>query len=162
MLFSGEIATRILLAALELNPPVETFALSSANDDSHTLHATNTIRLSSASTYLSIDELLSIVKEHQIDAIHPGYGFLSESAEFARRAWKEANAVVIGPGWDILDRTGDKLQARRLAKACGVPILEATEYPMSDLEDIQQYINHVGLPVMLKAVDGGFVICFKT
>ena len=67
---------------------------------------------------MSIDALVKIVKEHQIDAVHPGYGFLSESADFSKRMWDEAGAAVVGPGWGILENTGDKLKARKLAEMC--------------------------------------------
>lgn len=67
---------------------------------------------------MDIDTLIEIVKKHQIDAIHPGYGFLSESEVFSERMWKEAGAVVVGPGWEILANTGDKLKARQLAERC--------------------------------------------
>lgn len=67
---------------------------------------------------MDIDALIDIVKKHQIDAVHPGYGFLSESEIFAERMWKEAGAVVVGPGWKILAETGDKLKARQLAEQC--------------------------------------------
>ncbi len=67
---------------------------------------------------MNIDDLIRIVQENKIDAVHPGYGFLSESAVFAERMWKEASAIVVGPGWDILVNTGDKLKARQLAKQC--------------------------------------------
>lgn len=76
------------------------------------------MQISSPSSYLNIDELLHIVKEYRVDAIHPGYGFLSESDEFSKRMWYEANAAVVGPGWDILAQVGDKAQARRLANDC--------------------------------------------
>lgn len=72
----------------------------------------------SADTFMSIDSLIDIAKEHRIDAIHPGYGFLSENADFARRLWEDARVVVVGPGWEILDATGDKLQARKVAARC--------------------------------------------
>lgn len=67
---------------------------------------------------MDTDALISIVKEHHIDAVHPGYGFLSESDVFAERMWREADTVVIGPGWEILANTGDKLKARLLAERC--------------------------------------------
>lgn len=67
---------------------------------------------------MSIDALLNIVKEHQIDAVHPGYGFLSESEKFSKRMWEEAGVMVVGPGWGILENTGDKLKARQLAERC--------------------------------------------
>lgn len=67
---------------------------------------------------MRIDDLIAIVQKHKIDAVHPGYGFLSESEAFAERMWEEAGAVVIGPGWQILASTGDKLKARQLAERC--------------------------------------------
>ena len=67
---------------------------------------------------MSTDDLISIVIKHGIDAVHPGYGFLSESEIFAERMWREAGAVVVGPGWGILANTGDKLKARQLAERC--------------------------------------------
>jgi pyruvate carboxylase len=96
-----------------------------------------------------------VVKGHGIDAVHPGYGFLSESAEFAKRIWQEANAVVIGPGWETLARTGDKLQARLLAEQCNVPVLSALRVPTDRFEDVQQFGAQVGYPIVVKAVDGG-------
>lgn len=67
---------------------------------------------------MNIDALIDVVRKHEIDVVHPGYGFLSESAEFAKRMWDEARAVVVGPGWGVLGRTGDKLMARELAVSC--------------------------------------------
>lgn len=97
---------------------IETYAIYTAGDTSHVAKANKAIELSSASAFMSIDELIRIVKHHDIDAVHPGYGFLSESDVFAERMWKEAAAVVIGPGWEILAQTGDKLRARQLAQQC--------------------------------------------
>jgi len=91
------------------------------NDISHAYNASHGIKISSAATYLNIADLVDIVKKHQIDAVHPGYGFMSESAEFAKRMQDEAGVMVVGPGADILQRTGDKLQARRLAEECKLP-----------------------------------------
>jgi pyruvate carboxylase len=112
----GEIATRILSSARELE--IETYAIYVSGDASHAAKATHAIELPSAAAFMSIDSLIEIVKQHRIDAIHPGYGFLSESEEFAKRMWDEARAVVIGPGWGILANTGDKLKARQLAERC--------------------------------------------
>jgi pyruvate carboxylase len=71
---------------------------------------------------MNIDALIDLAKAHDIDAVHPGYGFLSESDVFAKRMWEEANVVVVGPGWGILANTGDKLKARELAESCESPI----------------------------------------
>lgn len=149
----GEIATRILQTARELS--LITYTLSTPTDTSHTLFSTHTLPLSSPLSYVSIDELIVLVKHHNIDAVHPGYGFLSESADFARRMWEEAGAAVIGPGWEILSRTGDKLQARLLAEECGVPVLPAMEKATGDVTDVRKWAEEVGWPVMVKAVDGG-------
>ncbi|KAH8649650.1 carboxylase:pyruvate/acetyl-coa/propionyl-CoA [Tricladium varicosporioides] len=149
----GEIATRILSTARELS--IETYTLYTSSDTSHTLHSTSAIRLTSPSSYLNITELISIIKKHSIDAVHPGYGFLSESAEFARRVWKEAHAVVIGPGWEVLDKTGNKLQARQLAQACDVPVLPALTHSTEEVETLKEFANDVGYPIIIKAVDGG-------
>ncbi|TGO18964.1 hypothetical protein BPAE_0356g00050 [Botrytis paeoniae] len=149
----GEIATRILSTARELN--IETYTLYTINDSSHTLNSTHSIQLASSSSYLDISSLISIVQKYNIDAIHPGYGFLSESAEFAERMWREANTVVIGPGFQILERTGDKLMARNLAQECHVPILPALQVPTDDMTQLQKFASEVGYPIIIKAVDGG-------
>jgi pyruvate carboxylase len=111
--------------------------------------------LKSPASYLDVSELVAVVKEHNIDAIHPGYGFLSESPGFARRMWEEAGALVIGPGPEVLTRTGDKLEARRLAEECHVPVLPALQTPTSEVDALQAFATSVGYPVIIKAVDGG-------
>ncbi|PGH18341.1 hypothetical protein AJ80_04519 [Polytolypa hystricis UAMH7299] len=152
----GEIAVRVLQAARELRD-IETFALYTSDDRSHCdLGAPHhALELPSASSYMDISFLVNLVREHGIDTVHPGYGFLSESAEFAQRMWDEAGAKVIGPGWEVLEQTGDKLQAKQLAEACGVPVLKAMKNPTSDLGAIAGFAAEVGYPVMIKAVDGG-------
>jgi pyruvate carboxylase len=102
---------------------------------------------------MDISTLISLVKAHNIDAVHPAYGFLSESAEFAQRMWDEAGAVVVGPGAEILARTGDKLLAKELARECAVPVLESVE--ANSMEEIEMFVGRVGYPIMVKAVDGG-------
>lgn len=69
--------------------------------------------------------------------------------------WDEAGVVVVGPGWDVLARTGDKLRARDLARQCGVPVLPAMDTPTSSADELRAFADSVGYPVMLKAVDGG-------
>lgn len=104
---------------------------------------------------MNIDEFIGIAKKHSIDAIHPGYGFLSESPEFARRMWNELSCIVIGPGAEVLERTGDKLMAKRLAEECGVPTLQALTSPTDNIEKLRAFAESVGFPIMVKAVDGG-------
>jgi pyruvate carboxylase len=67
---------------------------------------------------MDVDGLINLAKAHDIDTVHPGYGFLSESDVFAKRMWEEAGVVVVGPGWGILANTSDKLKARELAESC--------------------------------------------
>ncbi|KPI34276.1 Pyruvate carboxylase, partial [Cyphellophora attinorum] len=124
----GEIAIRILQAVHELpDPQPTTYALYTDTDSTHVSlgRPDHALKLSSAAQYMDIDHLVELVKEHKIDAVHPGYGFLSESAAFSRRMWEEAGCMVVGPGWEVLEQTGDKLRAKQLAMECGVPVLKA-------------------------------------
>lgn len=148
---------RIIHAARELPKPVETFALYTSDDRSHCDlgHPTHAIQIPSPSSYLDISFLVDLARQHGIDAVHPGYGFLSESPEFAHRMWTEAGSVVIGPGPENLARTGDKLQAKLLAQQTGVPVLEAMSQPTSSVDEARAFAKQVGFPVMIKAVDGG-------
>ena len=98
--------------------------------------------------------MVQIAKQHRIDAVHPGYGFLSESSALAAKM-AEIDVMVVGPGAENLDRTGDKLQARLLAEECDVPVLPAFTKPTGKVNDVKQFAEKNGLPVMVKAVDGG-------
>lgn len=148
----GEIAARILSTCRELG--LDTFALYSENDISHTYNASHAIRLESPADYMSVDTMLKIVQDHSIDAVHPGYGFLSESPELAARM-AEKNVMVVGPGAESLARTGDKLEARRLAVECGVPVLPAFTDPTGSVAEVEKFAQQNGFPIMVKAVDGG-------
>ncbi len=115
----GEIAVRVLRAAAEINVP--TVAVFS-KDDSNSLHTrmadeTYALEKIGVSAYLDIDNIINAAVTHHCNAIHPGYGFLSENAEFARRCKKE-NIIFIGPSVDCLELFGDKVKARQLAKDC--------------------------------------------
>ena len=151
----GEIAIRILQAARELS--LDTYSIYTEADSTHISlgRPNHAIKVSSPSTYMDIDALIKLVKENGIDAVHPGYGFLSESADFARRLEQEANCMVVGPGYEVLDRTGDKLKAKRLAGECDVPVLQAMMTPTGSAADVKTFAAQVGYPIMIKAVDGG-------
>jgi pyruvate carboxylase len=153
----GEIAIRILQSCQELPNPLTTVAIYTDNDSTHiSLGRPNqAIKVPSPSSYMDIDYLIGLVKEHNIDAVHPGYGFLSESAEFSRRLWVEANCLVVGPGWEVLERTGNKLKAKALAMECEVPVLKAMDRPTGNVTDVRTFASQVGYPLMIKAVDGG-------
>lgn len=148
----GEIATRILSTARELD--FETFATYTDNDIGHTYNADHAIHLASPAAYIDISLLVDLAKKHSIDAVHPGYGFLSENADFAA-AMADAGILVIGPGAELLRRTGDKLAARLLAEECDVPVLPALTAPTERVDDVRRFAEQVGLPIMVKAVDGG-------
>ncbi|RMZ84231.1 hypothetical protein DV738_g846, partial [Chaetothyriales sp. CBS 135597] len=151
----GEVAIRIIQSAHELG--IKTFALYSANDSTHVSlgRPKRAIQIPSPSTYMDIDSLIQIVKEHHIDAVHPGYGFLSESHEFSRRMALEANCMVVGPGWEVLEQTGDKLKAKALAVQCEVPVTKAMTQPTTSAAAVRSFAAQVGYPIMIKAVDGG-------
>lgn len=148
----GEIAARIISSARELG--IHTVAVYTENDLGHIYNAGQAVRLSSPALYMNVEEMVQIARENNIDAVHPGYGFLSESADLAARM-AEANVMVIGPGAENLERTGDKLQARRLAEECNVPVLPAFTQPTGKVDDVQAFAEKNGFPIMVKAVDGG-------
>ncbi|KAL9051022.1 MAG: hypothetical protein Q9162_006287 [Coniocarpon cinnabarinum] len=153
----GEIAVRIINTAREHDPPLSVFTVFTPNDTAHTLSLppSHALELSSVKDYLDIALIISLAKQHHIDAVHPGYGFLAESADFASQMWAQARVTVIGPGADILACTGDKLAARALAEECDVPVLPAMTQPVKQAEDVRAFVDKFGLPVILKAVDGG-------
>ena len=103
---------------------MQTYALFTENDTSHAYNATHSIKLESPQLYTDMSHLIGLIVHYKIDAVHPGYGFLSESAEFAQRVYDETGAIVIGPGPRILHQTADKLQARKLAESCTCSNLE--------------------------------------
>jgi len=148
----GEIAQRIIQSARELS--LETYAVYTPDDVSHARLAHHAIPLADPAAYMDPAGLVALCVERGIDAIHPGYGFLSESAELAERAGREGIAVV-GPGAAALRETGDKVAARNLARRCRVPVLAALDGPARGLEDARGFAAEVGWPVMIKAVDGG-------
>ncbi len=153
----GEIAVRILHTAAELGlRSVAVFA----DDDAEALHvrrADRAVRLpgSGAAAYLDLDALLAAAVGAGCDAVHPGYGFLSERAEFARRV-RAAGLVFVGPSPETLAQLGDKLQARALAARCGVPVLRGSDGPLSAAQ-ARDFLAALGpgAAMMLKAVAGG-------
>ncbi|RKR03434.1 acetyl/propionyl-CoA carboxylase alpha subunit [Kushneria sinocarnis] len=104
--------------------------------------------------YLSIDQLLEVARRSGADAIHPGYGFLSERADFAR-AVQAAGLVWIGPDPDTIEVLGDKVEARRLALEVGAPLARGTENPVDSAEEVVAFADEVGLPIAIKAAFGG-------
>ena len=105
-------------------------------------------------SYLNIDKIIEAAKRHGADAIHPGYGFLSENSEFARRC-KAEGIIFIGPDPETMDAMGDKISARKHMIAAGVPVVPGTEKPLQNVEEAKRICNEIGYPVMLKASMGG-------
>src|SRR5207248_10274041 len=93
-------------------------------------------------------------REHEVDAIHPGYGFLSENPAFAR-AVRAAGLVFVGPRTEVLEQLGDKLAARKLAQQAGVPILSGSEHPLKGPAEARALARKLGYPVIVKASMGG-------
>ena len=154
----SEIAIRICRAATELG--IKTVAIYS-HEDRFALHrfkADESYLVGEGKrpvqAYLDIEDIIRIAKEADVDAIHPGYGFLSENPDFVR-ACEEAGITFVGPSTDIMEKFGNKVSARNVANAAGVPTVPASK-PLSDDEDeIKKIAAEVGYPIMLKASWGG-------
>ncbi len=153
----GEIAIRVMRTCRELD--IETVGIYSEADRTslHVRYAHEAYyvgKAPSSESYLNIDKILEIAKHANADAIHPGYGFLSENAEFAERC--EAEGIIfIGPSPEVIVRMGDKIQAREAMTAAGIPVVPGTEGEVETEEEVLQVIEEIGLPVMIKASAGG-------
>ncbi|MBQ6841765.1 MAG: pyruvate carboxylase, partial [Firmicutes bacterium] len=154
----GEIAVRIFRACCDLN--LHTVAIYS-NEDTMSLFRTQADEAyligenkSPLGAYLDIPSIVDLAKRRKVSAIHPGYGFLSENAEFAR-ACEAAGIEFIGPPSNVLELMGDKLAAKAIAKACNVPTIPGSTEPLKDAEDAVARANSYGYPVILKAAAGG-------
>ncbi|EQL00334.1 pyruvate carboxylase [Ophiocordyceps sinensis CO18] len=104
--------------------------------------------------YLAGDEIIKIAVEHGAQLIHPGYGFLSENAGFARNVEK-AGLIFVGPSPDVIDALGDKVSARKLAMAAGVPVVPGTEGAVASYEEVRAFTDKYGFPIIIKAAYGG-------
>ncbi len=154
----GEIAIRIFRACHDLG--LHTIAIYSREDiDSQFRIQADEAYLigenqSPVGAYLDIPTIIDLAKRRGADAIHPGYGFLSENAEFAR-ACEEAGIAFIGPSSDVLATMGDKLSAKEIAIKAGVPIIPGSTEPLKDAQEALDLANSFGYPVILKAAAGG-------
>ena len=153
----GEIAVRIARACRELD--IETVAVYSEADREslHVKYADHAYPIGpapSAQSYLSIDRIIGVAKKSRAEAIHPGYGFLAENAGFAQRC-KDEGIVFIGPSPQVIDQMGDKVKARQIMKAAGVPVVPGSDGILNSEEEVLQTAEAVGYPFMLKAVAGG-------
>ncbi|KQQ66690.1 acetyl/propionyl/methylcrotonyl-CoA carboxylase subunit alpha [Microbacterium sp. Leaf320] len=153
----GEIAVRVIRACAEAG---YTSIAVYADQDADALHvrlADEALGLggdTAATTYLSIDAVVDAARKSGADAVHPGYGFLSESAEFAR-AVEGAGLIWIGPSPESIDALGDKMTARRIAQRVGAPLAAGTDQPLAGPEEAVAFAEQHGLPIAIKAAFGG-------
>jgi acetyl-CoA carboxylase, biotin carboxylase subunit len=153
----GEIAVRIARACRELD--IETVAVYSEADREslHVKYADHAYLIGpapSTQSYLAIDRIIDVCKKSRAEAVHPGYGFLAESAAFSQRC-KDAGIVFIGPSAQVIDQMGDKVKARQIMKAAGVPVVPGSDGILTSEEEVVKTIESIGYPCMLKAVAGG-------
>ena len=153
----GEIAIRVMRSCKEMG--IQTIAVFSEADrtSKHVSYADEAYCIGPAASkesYLCIDKILNVAKTYGADAIHPGYGFLSENSEFARRC-KEEGIEFVGPSGETMDMMGDKISARVKMIEAGVPVVPGTKEPLTSIDEAKQLCNQIGYPVMLKASAGG-------
>jgi acetyl-CoA/propionyl-CoA carboxylase, biotin carboxylase, biotin carboxyl carrier protein len=153
----GEIAIRVIRACRELGVRAVAVYSEIDRDAPHVRHADEAYLLgpaAAAESYLNQDRILEVAREAGVDAIHPGYGFFSENADFAQ-ACADAGFVFVGPGPDAIAKMGDKLSARAVAKNAEVPIVPGTEEPTDDPDVAVAFGDEHGYPVAVKAMFGG-------
>ncbi|WP_146552130.1 pyruvate carboxylase [Rummeliibacillus sp. SL167] len=154
----GEIAIRIFRACDELN--IKTVAIYSKEDTGsyHRYKADESYLVGEhqkpIDAYLDIENILQIAKLSGADAIHPGYGFLSENIQFAKRC-EEEEIIFIGPDTKHLDMFGDKVKAKEQAKRAGIPVIPGSDGPVSSLEEVLAFSEQYGYPIIIKASLGG-------
>ena len=153
----GEIAVRIIRACKEMN--IKTVAVYSTADKEslHTKLADEAVCIGDApsqKSYLNIQNIIEAANITGSDSIHPGYGFLSENAKFAKIC-EESNIKFIGPKSEVIDALGNKSHSKELMKKCGIPVIPGSDGSIKDLEDAKKISKKIGYPVMLKASSGG-------
>ena len=153
----GEIAIRVMRTAREMG--VKTVAIFSEADRQalHTRYADEAICIGpppSNQSYLLGEKIISVAKQFHVDGIHPGYGFLSENALFAK-AVKDAGLIFIGPSSESMEMMGNKITAKETAKKFSVPLVPGTTEPILDLKEAKQIAKQIGFPILIKASAGG-------
>ncbi|MCB2179925.1 ATP-grasp domain-containing protein [bacterium] len=156
----GEIAVRIMRACRELGFTSVAVYSEADQEALHTRYADEAVMIGSASakdSYLNIEKIIQVAVEKRVDAIHPGYGFLSENETFARKV-EEAGIIFVGPQPETISLTGDKLAARRVAREAGLRVLAGPDLPVDqqsiDPEELLAKVE-VEFPIMVKAISGG-------
>ena len=153
----GEIAVRIIRACKELNIPTVAIHSDVDSDSMHVRLADESICVGSRqpqNSYLNVGAIMSAADLTGVDAIHPGYGFLSENYHFAEIVTKN-KIKFIGPSAEIMKKMGDKIEAKRTAKKLGIPIIEGSEENIKSLEEAKKISSNIGYPILIKASAGG-------
>ncbi|MCG3165262.1 MAG: Acetyl-/propionyl-coenzyme A carboxylase alpha chain [Bacteroidia bacterium] len=153
----GEIALRIMRSAKEMG--IKTVAVFSEADRNalHVRYADEAVCIGppqSSKSYLDIDKIVDACRKTGADAVHPGYGFLSENPKFAERLKKE-NITFIGPSAEAMEMMGSKLQAKAAAKKYNIPLVPGTDKAIEDVEEAKKIAKQTGFPVLIKASAGG-------
>jgi propionyl-CoA carboxylase alpha chain len=153
----GEIALRVMRSARELG--IKTVAIFSEADRNalHVRYADEAVCVgppASSESYLRIDKILEVCKDHKVDAIHPGYGFLSENADFARQV-ENAGIIFIGPSAEAIEIMGDKLSAKAAVLKRNVPLVPGLDKAITDIAFAKEKADEIGYPILIKASAGG-------
>ncbi|KAG8437832.1 hypothetical protein GDO86_008509 [Hymenochirus boettgeri] len=154
----GEIATRVFRACTELG--IRTVAVYSEQDTGqiHRQKADEAYLIGKGlppvQAYLHIPDIIKVAKENNVDAVHPGYGFLSERSDFAQ-ACTDAGVRFIGPTPEVVQKMGDKVEARAIAISAGVPVVPGTDSPITCLTEAKEFSDKYGFPIIFKAAFGG-------
>ena len=153
----GEIACRVIRACRELKIPAVAVYSEADRDALHVRMADEAYLIgpaASSESYLRQEKIIAVAKSAGADAIHPGYGFLSENSEFVRRV-AEAGITFIGPPAEAMEAMGGKMSARKIAIEANVPVVPGTTEPLHSFEEAARTAEEVGYPIMLKASAGG-------
>lgn len=153
----GEIAVRIIRAAKDSGIQTVAVYAGADRDAQHVQLADEAYSLdgeTAAETYLVVEKLLSVARRSGANAVHPGYGFLSENTVFAK-AVVDAGLIWVGPPASAIERLGDKLSARQVAEKVGAPLAPGTKNPVSSVAEVEEFVSKHGLPVAIKAAYGG-------
>lgn len=153
----GEIAIRVAKAVKELGHIAVGFWTDNEQEPAHLEYCDQWLHLKGSDntqTYLNMDQIIAHIKEHKIDAVHPGYGFLSENTKFSKML-EDLGVIFIGPHADAIHKMGDKAISKQMAKEAGVPVVPGSTGEVDSFEEGIKIAQEIGYPVLLKAVAGG-------
>jgi len=153
----GEIALRVIRACQEMGISTVAVYAEPDRESLHVRYADEAFALGgtlASESYLDVDKIFKAAEETSADAIHPGYGFLSENADFAEACTKQG-LIWVGPPAQVIRDMGDKIKARQLMQEAGVPVVPGSDSELSDVKTLEDLAEEVGYPVMIKAAAGG-------